>query len=201
MSKSETLNTILGEASSQFAAQGYNAVSMRDIAKQLGMTPANLYHHFKDKEDLVRSSLAYVFEGKMRMLDDIVARHDDPLERLEMVITWFSTLLFEDEIFSRLLYRELLENDEARMKFLSSEVFQGPFSLLVQILGDCVQTEEPALLVVSVVSLIIGHVQIAKVFKHLKENKPEYNRPEMLTRHVMEAILRLAKPADAGRTA
>jgi len=201
MSKTETLAVILAESSRQFADQGYSAVSMRDIAKQLEMTPANLYHHFKDKEDLIRSSLAYVFEGKMRMLDDIVIRYDDPLKRLEMVITWFSTLLFEDEIFSRLLYRELLENDDARMKFLSNEVFQGPFSLLVQILGDCVQTEDPALLVVSVVSLIIGHIQVAKVLKHLKENKPEYNRPEMLTRHVMEAILRLAKPVDAGRTA
>ena len=45
---------ILSEAARLFVAEGYNGISMREIAEASQMTKAALYYHFKNKEDLFR---------------------------------------------------------------------------------------------------------------------------------------------------
>lgn len=47
-----TKERILIESTMLFARHGYSAVSMRDIAKKMGMTVAALYNHFDGKEQL-----------------------------------------------------------------------------------------------------------------------------------------------------
>lgn len=37
-----------------FAAAGFQGVSMRDVASAVGSTPAALYYHFPDKEQLYK---------------------------------------------------------------------------------------------------------------------------------------------------
>ena len=44
---------ILKSATHLFVANGFNGVSMREIAEASQMTKAALYYHFKDKEDLI----------------------------------------------------------------------------------------------------------------------------------------------------
>ncbi|HJE85981.1 TetR/AcrR family transcriptional regulator [Levilactobacillus brevis] len=46
----QTHAAILKAAREQFLAQGYQATSTREIAKQVGITQPALYHHFSDKE-------------------------------------------------------------------------------------------------------------------------------------------------------
>lgn len=43
---------IMQAAARLFAAKGYNAVSVRDIAAEMELTPASLYYYFPDKETL-----------------------------------------------------------------------------------------------------------------------------------------------------
>lgn len=43
---------ILSQAARLFMANGYNGISMREIAEAVGVSKAGLYYHFKDKEDL-----------------------------------------------------------------------------------------------------------------------------------------------------
>ncbi|ADU51628.1 transcriptional regulator, TetR family [Thermaerobacter marianensis DSM 12885] len=45
--------TILQHAASLFARQGYPATTMRDLAAALGVTPAALYYHFNNKDQLL----------------------------------------------------------------------------------------------------------------------------------------------------
>jgi AcrR family transcriptional regulator len=49
---SQTKEHILIEATLLFAMKGYAAVSMRDIADRVKITPGGLYNHFASKEDL-----------------------------------------------------------------------------------------------------------------------------------------------------
>lgn len=53
-----TRERILDAALALFAAKGYDATSMREIAEQLGITKAALYYHFDSKGDIVRAMLA-----------------------------------------------------------------------------------------------------------------------------------------------
>jgi AcrR family transcriptional regulator len=53
-----TRERILEAALTLFAERGYEAISMREIAEQLGITKAALYYHFDSKADIVRAMLA-----------------------------------------------------------------------------------------------------------------------------------------------
>lgn len=79
--RAETQQKILEAARSLFAEHGYEAVTMRRIADAIEYTPAALYNHFADKEELVRTlcrqdylALAHRFAA--------IAGVRDPLERL-----------------------------------------------------------------------------------------------------------------------
>ncbi|NKB84848.1 helix-turn-helix transcriptional regulator [Ochrobactrum grignonense] len=62
----DTRTVIIETAAGLFADLGYSAVSMRDVASKVGVTPANLYHHFKGKDELIREALAHVRARQLR---------------------------------------------------------------------------------------------------------------------------------------
>lgn len=53
--RAETQQKILDAARVLFASEGYAAVTMRRIADAIEYTPAALYNHFPDKDELIRS--------------------------------------------------------------------------------------------------------------------------------------------------
>ena len=65
----DTKERILTTALRLFARDGYEAVSVSDIAQALGMTKGALYKHYKNKRDLFDSMIARMLE-----LDNSAAR-------------------------------------------------------------------------------------------------------------------------------
>ena len=69
-----------------FRDRGYDATSVSDIARALGMTKAGLYHYFESKEALLFEIMTY---GLDRVRDEVVmparAIHD-PEERLRQIV-------------------------------------------------------------------------------------------------------------------
>ena len=53
----DTKEKILSAALELFASQGYEAVSVSDIAGRLGITKAALYKHYRSKRDIFDSIL------------------------------------------------------------------------------------------------------------------------------------------------
>jgi AcrR family transcriptional regulator len=57
----ETREQLLTAAAALFARDGYDKVSMRDIAGAVGIRAPALYNHFPDKEHLYLESIAHAF--------------------------------------------------------------------------------------------------------------------------------------------
>lgn len=73
---------IVDTASELFYTYGFDAVSMRDIAGKVGVTTGSLYHHFKNKGDLVMA----VFDRHDESLEALTEQFDsseDPLADIE----------------------------------------------------------------------------------------------------------------------
>lgn len=51
--KKQTKDTIIESAGTLFNQKGYDAVSMRDVAAQVGISVGNLTYHYPKKEDLI----------------------------------------------------------------------------------------------------------------------------------------------------
>jgi len=69
-----------------FRERGFDATSMSDVARSLGLTKAGLYHHFDSKEALLYEILVF---GLDKVRDDVlvhVRAIRDPEERLRELI-------------------------------------------------------------------------------------------------------------------
>ena len=82
--KSETRDRMLDAARELFVTEGYEGVSMRQVAEKIEYSPTALYVHFTDKEELFRelchqdyARLAVVFQSSLMS--------SDPIERLRQI--------------------------------------------------------------------------------------------------------------------
>lgn len=74
---------LLDAAAAQFAAKGFQATSIRDIVRTVGMLPGSLYCHFANKDELLAAVHA---EGVRRICEAVrtaADRRSDPWDRLE----------------------------------------------------------------------------------------------------------------------
>lgn len=127
------LSDVLDAAARLFAARGYSATSMRDIAQACGMLPGSLYYHFPAKEDL----LVAVYEAGVRELiapgEAAVAREADPWQRLEAACAAHLETVLRRSDYAQVLVR-VLPSDvppaAARLKALRAE-YESLFRRLV----------------------------------------------------------------------
>lgn len=193
MAQPEMREKILQTASKLFADKGYEAVSMRRVARAVGVTQANLYYYFKNKEDLILCSVASVFSGKTKAFDALMQSTSDPYQQLELGIRWFFSLLREDAVFAKLYSRELLMGDEKRLKFLTEHVFQEPFSFLVHLVDETMVTEDSVLSALFVTSTIVGFFQCGGIIPHLREGQKQYLDAETFTKYFMKLMRKNTK--------
>lgn len=66
---SETKNKILDEATKLFALKGVNTVSMRDIAKVVGIKMSSIYYYYKSKDSLLEDILVRFENGYRHYFD------------------------------------------------------------------------------------------------------------------------------------
>ncbi len=81
----ETRRLILQAAHHPFIAQGYRAVSTRQIAAACGITQPALYRHFATKQELYIAVLLEMLQQTQTRLARLVERHESVLHRLRLV--------------------------------------------------------------------------------------------------------------------
>ncbi|NKB84867.1 TetR/AcrR family transcriptional regulator [Brucella grignonensis] len=185
----DTRTVIIETAAGLFADLGYSAVSMRDVASKVGVTPANLYHHFKGKDELIREALAHVFARKTAPLEALLEAAQYQDEKLEVFIRWFTHLLVRDRILFRLLVRELTDGDAERLEYLSKTVFERPFALVRSLASTRARNgEDDFLAAVSIIGVVLGQVQLGALVQHLPDGRSDHLDPDVITRHVFAAL-------------
>lgn len=80
----DTKDNIMTEALSMFSDLGYDAVSIRDIAKAVGIKESSIYYHFKNKQAI---------------LDSIIDKFENYIaELIELLNASFTTIDYEKGI-------------------------------------------------------------------------------------------------------
>jgi AcrR family transcriptional regulator len=78
---------ILDAASERFTQYGYNKTTMAEIAKDCGMSAANLYRHFENKLDIGANLACECLGNKTIGIHDIVQQKQQPAsERLQNIV-------------------------------------------------------------------------------------------------------------------
>ncbi|MEV6399506.1 TetR/AcrR family transcriptional regulator [Streptomyces sp. NPDC051907] len=82
----ERRRELLGTAAEVFAAQGYNATTVREIADQAGMLAGSLYYHFDSKESMLDEILSSFLDELWQGYDAVLAAGLGPRETIEALV-------------------------------------------------------------------------------------------------------------------
>lgn len=92
-----TKERILETSLSLFADSGYEAVSIRDICKEVGIKESSIYYHFKNKREILDSLLCQ-FESHIRSLL-AVFRSASVSQEQPVSFDWMNDYFFDQYLF------------------------------------------------------------------------------------------------------
>lgn len=140
MSKYDQKVLILNEARSLFLDAGEKGLSMRKLATSIGVTPAAIYWHFKNKEELLGDIFLEGVETFSRYMGRSLAG-DNPLHRLRLCSESFLAFGLEQpshyDIF--FLSHKPLVNEDVLLQF--SSLRRGAFQTLIDRVRECHNSE------------------------------------------------------------
>ncbi|MEU2542829.1 TetR/AcrR family transcriptional regulator [Streptomyces sp. A244] len=87
MSPPERREELLAIAAQVFAAQGYNATTVRKIADAAGILAGSLYYHFDSKESMLDEILSGFLDELWARYDAVLGAGLGPRETLEALVT------------------------------------------------------------------------------------------------------------------
>ena len=73
-------------ASQLFKERGYSAVSMRDIAQEMGMKAASLYNHIENKQELLSVLILALARNFTSGMAEVLETQISPLQKIEKLI-------------------------------------------------------------------------------------------------------------------
>ena len=78
--------TVLRVAIDVFNRQGYDATSIGDLARELGLTKSAIYHHVPSKEHLLESAVDEALDALDAALDEVMSAPSSPEQRLRAAL-------------------------------------------------------------------------------------------------------------------
>ncbi|MEC0229522.1 TetR/AcrR family transcriptional regulator [Paenibacillus alba] len=81
----ETKKSILASAGVLFSSRGYDAVTMRDIAKEAGCSHTTIYIYFKDKEALLHQLSMPPILQLLEQVDTLLSEDSPPSDKLQAI--------------------------------------------------------------------------------------------------------------------
>ncbi len=136
--REDTRAAIIDAARELFVTQGYEAVTMRGIAKKIEYTPTAIYFHFKDKESVIRAVCDSDFSALAQKFAKI-ARIDDPIERLRKAGHAYITFGLENPFHYRLMFmtpHPPMNTDESELRHGNPE--DDAYAFLVSIIAEAI---------------------------------------------------------------
>lgn len=150
--KTQTKDKIFDTALDLFSRKGYDSVSVRTIASEVGIKESSIYNHYSSKKDILMSILNYFEEYfKGNPLDDENIRRlleENPEEFYHQGSEMFKQQIFEEKILKimKLIFVQMYQIDEVKEFFLreilggSTDFWSDVFEILIQknVIGsDC----------------------------------------------------------------
>ena len=150
--KTQTKDKIFDTALDLFSKMGYDSVSVRTIASEVGIKESSIYNHYSSKKDILMSILNYFEEYfKGNPLDDESIRkllEENPEEFYHQGSEMFKQQIFEEKILKimKLIFVQMYQIDEVKEFFLreilggSTDFWSDVFEILIQknvIDSDC----------------------------------------------------------------
>jgi TetR/AcrR family transcriptional regulator len=188
-------DALLRSARTVFAKQGYEAASVREIARQAGVDPALIVHHFGSKEGLWIAVVEQLTEKSSALVDATVALSAARLsarERVKRALVLLIDVLFEDHDIGMFFSTAATEQGE-RLNVLLERLYRPYQEVFVSLLADAMaagklKARDPALMYAMTLSAISNTISYSHV---LAKFSPITNHPEQFREAVLDLALEM----------
>ena len=136
LSRSARRAQLLVAARDVFAAQGYHAAAMDDIAERAGVSKPVLYQHFPGKLELYRALLTTCADELVDRVRDAIARTSDNRERVAAAVSAYFDFVAGDGQAYRLVFGSDLRGEPE-----ATAVVDGALSRCIDTVAEAVTTD------------------------------------------------------------
>ena len=157
--RAETIAAILDAARKLFAANGFDATSIDDIAAKAGVAKGAVYHHFESKEEIFTRVLEAVQAGIAATPPSVSLRRiSDPLDRIAAAILSYLNTATEPGVKRILLIDGPAVVGWRKWREIDDRYFgQGARNAVAHVLGDTA----PAAEIDAVTHIVMGAIMEA----------------------------------------
>ncbi len=166
---------ILEAAEILFAEKGFDAVSMSAIAKLANTSKPNIYHHFKNKNDLYLAVMKTAVRRSSALLDALEDTPGTYRQRLTDFSAGQLNNILAHKRSTQLILRETLYAGSPRGRDFTRHVMSEVFSRLVAMVHQGQQENEfrpdidPTLAAFMIISANMFFFQASPVIQHIPE--------------------------------
>lgn len=155
-----------------FAQKGYASITMREIAKELGVSTGTLYHYFPNKEALF---LQLIEEQTEQDISDFLAEAVDDKSLLKRIKTLIDFLAKSEDYFIKqfLLWADFYQQQE-RSEILNNQILQRTLEQSRKALSEYLQIQDKAVIdfiINQFNGLIIGRMFEGDVISYEKQGE------------------------------
>ncbi|WP_249872102.1 TetR/AcrR family transcriptional regulator [Oceanobacillus saliphilus] len=140
----ETKKVILDAAGKLFSEKGYEAISIREIAKEAGCSHTTIYLYYKDKEELLHQFSKPSLEALHEKMQHIVqSRSDTPEVKLKKISNEFIHFCLRNKnIYNIFINAKSTRVDEANPDLEINKMRLRIFTFMKQVLGQCLSIQD-----------------------------------------------------------
>jgi TetR/AcrR family transcriptional regulator len=193
--RADIAQKILDQATRLFAAHGFDAVSLADISKRVGIRKPSLLYHFQSKDTLRQAVLEELLAHWNDVLPKLLMAATTGTEQFDAVLSKTVAFFAEDRDRARLILRELLDRPTEVQPLIETHV--RPWVTIVadyirrgQEQGRLWFDVDPQSYVAHITILVIGSLATFDSVATLAPGGE--SRKQLLERHIQE-LLRIAK--------
>jgi len=197
---------ILAAAEALFAGAGFDAVSMNAVAERAGVSKANIFHHFSSKNALYLAVLRKACGRANPLMDNLANPDGSFAEGLRQFARAHLANLLDNQQTSRLILREVIENDPQRCRDLAEQVFGENFARLVAILragqtrGELRTDLDAGMVANLLIAANLYFFQSREIARHLPDARHLSENPAAYSDLLVDILLRgIAPLPDRGQ--
>lgn len=161
---------------------------MRDIAREMDLSVAAVYHHFPSKKDLYAAVAQHAFRDKKPALLAAISGHGPATERLRSLMRQYAELVSEDPVFHRFFQRELLDADQQRLELLAKNFFYEAYTEIQDLIREAAPSFDPYMFLTSMFAMVMYHYQLGDMHNYLPGVPTRVSDPSYVTDHVMRML-------------
>lgn len=163
---------ILDTAERLFGSHGFEGVSMSALAKEAGVSKANIFHHFKSKEELYMTVL---HRARKRFVSQLLSEANGdltPQQRIDTLTHAYLRQTLANEPLVRLLMRELMEEQHTGQR-LSERLFADNIAAIHELVregqhrGELRSGFDPGMVMLVIAAVSLFYVQGREFLRHL----------------------------------